>query len=208
MTQTKNYKDAPFSKVHFQIYWAMNIGQIACAYALNVAGIAFGNAQQELGINNFILGLLGAASLIGLIGSFFMGQLADKFGRKHMLMSNMYIFTILSLLQYFTTNVWILLVLRLLIGLMIAVDYTVGNSLMVEWLPTKDAAAKQSHLLFYWTLGLLIAYVTGHYISNWKLLLASSAVFGLIAALNRSFIRLPASPSCLLAIIKMNLQLN
>lgn len=36
MTQTKNYKDAPFSKVHSQIYWAMNIGQIACAYALNV----------------------------------------------------------------------------------------------------------------------------------------------------------------------------
>ena len=197
MTQTKNYKDAPFSKVHSQIYWAMNIGQIACAYALNVAGIAFGNGQHQLGINNFLLGLLGAASLIGLIGSFFMGQLADRFGRKHILMSNMYIFTILSLLQYFTTNVWLLLVLRLLIGLMIAVDYTVGNALMVEWLPTKDAAAKQSHLLFYWTLGLLIAYVTGHYVSDWRLLLASSAVFGLIAALNRSFIRLPASPSWL-----------
>ncbi|WP_310663295.1 MFS transporter, partial [Lactobacillus jensenii] len=102
MTQTKNYKDAPFSKVHSQIYWAMNIGQIACAYALNVAGIAFGNGQHQLGINNFLLGLLGAASLIGLIGSFFMGQLADRFGRKHILMSNMYIFTILSLLQYFT----------------------------------------------------------------------------------------------------------
>ncbi len=193
----KNYKKAPFSDVHAQLYWALVLGQIACAYALGIAGSAFNHAKLALNINDTWLGLLGAGSLIGLAGSFIMGRISDRFGRKHLLMANMYIYTILSILQFFTSNLLLLFILRVGIGLMIAIDYTVGNSILVEWLPTKDAAAKQSHLLFYWTLGLLIAYVTGHYVSDWRLLLASSAVFGLIAALNRSFIRLPASPSWL-----------
>ncbi|WP_240404884.1 hypothetical protein [Lactobacillus jensenii] len=52
----KNYKKAPFSDVHAQLYWALVLGQIACAYALGIAGSAFNHAKLALNINDTWLG--------------------------------------------------------------------------------------------------------------------------------------------------------
>lgn len=85
---------------------------------------------------------------------------------------------------------------------MIAVDYTVGNSLLVEWLPAKESGKQQSHLIIYWTIGFILSYIAGSMIHgfgshNWQIILASSAVPGLITAVYRSVFRIPASPSWL-----------
>lgn len=193
----KSYKKAPFSDVHAQLYWALVLGQIACAYALGIAGNAFNHAKAFLSINDTWLGLLGAGSLIGLAGSFIMGRISDRFGRKHLLMANMYIYSLLSILQFFTSNLFLLFLLRVGIGLMIAIDYTVGNSILVEWMPTKDGAKKQSNLLLYWSYGFGLSFLASQFISDWRFMLCSSAVLGLIAAIYRSIVQIPHSPSWL-----------
>lgn len=131
-----------------------------------------------------------------------MGKIADRSGRKGMLMINMYLFSFLSLLQLFTVNPWGLLALRVLIGLMIAIDYTVGNAWLVEWMPEKLAGRAQSNLIIYWTIGFIASYIAGIMITgfgshNWQVILASSVVPGLITAIYRSVYSLPASPSWL-----------
>lgn len=198
----KDYKKAPLSSVHLRIYLALIFGQAACGYALGISGTALSEATNYININDFWVGLIGAGSLIGLAGSALMGRIADRFGRRGMLMTNMYLFSIVSLLQLGTTNLWLLLLERILIGLMIAIDYTVGNALLVEWLPSKASGRFQSQLIIYWTIGFIASYIAGSFISgfgshNWQVILASSAVPGLITALYRSFFRIPASPSWL-----------
>lgn len=146
--------------------------------------------------------MIGAGSLIGLMGSALMGRIADQFGRRKMLMVDMYLFSLFPALQLVTTNLFLLFILRFLIGLMIAIDYTVGNSLLVEWLPTKESSKRQSHLIVYWTIGFILSYIAGITISgfgshNWQIILASSLVPGLIAGIFRSVSNLPASPSWL-----------
>src|SRR5699024_7371154 len=101
---------------------------------------------------------------------------ADQFGRRRMLLVDMYLFAVFSLLQLVTTNLFLLFILRLLIGLMIAIDYTVGNSLLVEWLPAKESGKQQSQLIIYWTVGFILSYIAGIMISgfgshNWQVIL-------------------------------------
>ncbi|WP_076459758.1 MFS transporter [Limosilactobacillus caccae] len=198
----KDYKKAPLSSIHLRIYLALILGQIACGYALGISGTGLSEAGDYINISDFWVGLIGAGSLIGLAGSALMGRIADQFGRRGMLMVNMYLFSLASLLQLFTTNLFLLLLDRLIIGLMIAVDYTVGNALLVEWLPEKASGKFQSQLIIYWTFGFIASYIAGSSISgfgshNWQVILASSIVPGLIAALYRSVFRIPASPSWL-----------
>lgn len=196
----KDYKKAPVSRAHLGMFLALILGQIACGYALGISGTGLAQAQTYIHLNNLWVGLIGAGSLIGLAGSALMGKTADRFGRKGMLMVNMYLFSLLSILQLFTTTPWILLVIRILIGLMIAIDYTVGNAWLVEWLPEKVSGRFQSQLIIYWTVGFIGSYIAGILITgfgshNWQVILASSAVPGLITAIYRSIYRLPASPS-------------
>ncbi|WP_367333441.1 MFS transporter [Limosilactobacillus sp.] len=198
----KDYKKAPVLPTHRGNYLALILGQISCGYALGISGTALAQAQTVTNLNNFWVGLIGAGSLIGLAGSALMGKIADRSGRKGMLMINMYLFSILSLLQLFTANPWGLLILRVLIGLMIAIDYTVGNAWLVEWMPEKVAGRAQSNLIIYWTIGFIASYIAGIMITgfgsqNWQVILASSVVPGLITAIYRSVYSLPASPSWL-----------
>lgn len=197
----KDYKKAPFSDVHWRVYISILLGQIACGYALGISGIALDQVGSYLPLTNFWTGLIGAGGLIGLFGSIFMGRLADKVGRKGLLMLNMYIFTILSLAHLFVTNLFLIFLLRLGLGLMMAIDYTVGNALLIEWLPTGESGKKQSRLLIYWSIGFILAYLIGSYLGGfsqgWKYSFASSFIFGLIAAVFRSFAKIPASPSWL-----------
>ena len=198
----KNYKKAPLSSIHFRIYFALALGQIACGFALGISGTALSQATDYINITDFWVGLIGAGSLIGLAGSALMGKIADQFGRRRMLMLDMYLFSIFSLLQLITTNLIILFILRILIGLMIAIDYTVGNALLVEWLPAKESGRFQSQLIIYWTIGFITSYIAGILITgfgphNWQVILASSVVPGLVAAIYRSIFRIPASPSWL-----------
>lgn len=198
----KNYKKAPLSSIHFRIYFALALGQIACGFALGISGTALSQATDYINITDFWVGLIGAGSLIGLAGSALMGKIADQFGRRRMLMLDMYLFSIFSLLQLVTMNLIILFILRILIGLMIAIDYTVGNALLVEWLPAKESGRLQSQLIIYWTIGFITSYIAGILITgfgahNWQVILASSVVPGLMAAIYRSIFRIPASPSWL-----------
>lgn len=124
-------KRAPIKKVHLKVLLAIILGQMACGYALGISGTALSEAQNYIHISDFWVGLIGAGSLLGLMRSAIMGRIADRIGRRKMLMIDMYAFSLFSLLQLLTINQLALFLIRFFIGLMIAIDYTVGNSLLV-----------------------------------------------------------------------------
>ena len=156
--QNKNYKDAPFSSLHKKVFLCFILGQIACGYALGIAGTAVTQAIEPLGLNSFWVGLLGAGTLIGLSGSIVVGNVADKLGRRKLFLIDMILFTVISLAQFVVSNTVILLILRIGLGLSIAIDYTVGSALLTEWLPSKKSAQFQSYLIIFWTIGYVASF--------------------------------------------------
>lgn len=188
--------------VHLRVMIAVVLGQIACGYALGISGTALSNAAKYINISDLWTGLIGAGSLIGLAGSLLIGRLSDKIGRRKLLMINMYILAGLTLLYLLTANLLLTFIIRIGIGLMIAVDYTVGNALLTEWLPKGEDSKRQSHLLIYWIIGFILSYIAGTLITGfgaytWQVILATGAVPAIITALFRSFFPLPASPTWL-----------
>ena len=201
-TTKKSYKKAPLMPIHMRVFMAIILGQITCGYALGISGTALSSAARYIQINDLWTGLIGAGALIGLAGSIVIGRLSDKIGRRKLLMINMYILAGLTLLHLTTSNFLFTFIIRIGIGLMIAIDYTVGNALLTEWLPKGEDSKRQSHLLIYWTLGFIASYVVGTYLTGfgkhtWQIILATGAIPALITAIFRSIFRLPSSPSWL-----------
>lgn len=159
------------------------------------------------------LGLLGAGSLIGLFGSLLVGRLADRYGRRKFFMADMLALTLLSVLQLFTTNLAALLVIRIALGMAIAVEYTVGTALLMEWVPAKRYFRYQTYLLAYWAIGYFAAYLVGTFTTGfgdrtWQVILASSAIVSTLAGLQRLVVRQPESPRWLASKGRISKQLT
>ncbi len=197
-----NYKEAPYTSFHKRLYMVIVLGQVVCAYTIGIAGAAMTRAQVEMGFNTIWLGLLGAGTLIGLGGSLFIGNIADKIGRRLLLLWNMTVFTILSVLQLFTSNLVLLLALRVALGLCIAVEYAVGSTLVQEWLPKSKATLCLSQFLIYWTVGYVVSFAVGLVMENmeidYHLILATSALLSIASGILRLVQGISESP-CWLA---------
>lgn len=199
----KNFTEAPLLSFHKKVFLCFILGQIASGYALGIAGNAVTAATDVLSLNSFWQGLLGAGTLIGLGGSVVIGNVADKLGRSKLFLMDMVMFTVVSVLQLFVNNVGILLILRILLGLSIAIDYTVGSALLTEWMPSKEGPKFQSYLIIFWTCGYVASFFAGVVMTNisadYHLIFVTSALPGVIAALVRLASRIPESPSWLAA---------
>lgn len=105
---------------------AIALGQFTCGFALGITGVAMSNAAKYIQISDMWTGLIGAGGLIGLSSSALIGRISDKIGRSQLLMSNMYVLAVLSLLHPLTTSLSLTFLIRIGIGLMMAIDYTAG----------------------------------------------------------------------------------
>lgn len=204
----KNYKEAPFSKFHLKLYICTILGQIACGYALGIAGTAVTQAQDKLGLNAFWIGLLGAGTLIGLAGSLVVGNVADKIGRSRLLILDMALFSLFSVLQLFTSSVGILMFLRICIGLCIAVDYTVGTTIISEWFSPEKGPIYLSRFIIFWTFGYVASFFAGMVMGNlstdYHIIFMSSVIPGILAAVVRIAAGVPESPTWLAAVSRLD----
>lgn len=74
--------------------------------------------QPEWGLSSLQVGVLGASATIGLvIGMIPAGRMADRFGRKKILIAGTAVFAVFTLLSAFATNYPQLVVLRVIAGL-------------------------------------------------------------------------------------------
>ena len=177
-----SYEDAPFGKIHRKVISGGMLGQFSDGYILGIIGIAMSLAASSLQLNSFWEGLIGSASLLGLlVGSFFIGPVADLLGRKYIYYTTMLMFFMVSLAQFFVTNPMELLVLRFALGVAIGADYAVGLTLVSEWTPRALRGRVLSFLMVMWVCGYTSAYCVGYVMQLfdgevWRWILVSCAV--------------------------------
>lgn len=189
------------------LYWitfvAVNGGLL---FGLNMAGIAGANdlIKQDFSLSDSGLGTVASFLMIGcLIGAFFTGSIAEKYGRKNVMIITAIIYIISSLGCAFATSFIGLTIFRVLSGFAVGATSVVGPMYISEISPANKRGTLVSFNQFAITIGIFLAYVFDYFLINlgqesWRFMLGVPALFGIIFLLYLVF-SFPESPRWLLA---------
>ncbi|PTE10000.1 MFS transporter [Mesorhizobium helmanticense] len=136
------------------------------------------------------------------IGAFFFGMLADKYGRKPILMLNIVSYSVIGALAAFSPNLGIFLALRALFGIAMGGEWGLGSSLAMESIPPSargmvsgilQCGYPAGYLLAAVVYGLLYQHTIAGYTIGWRAMFLLSFVPALIVLFIRSHV--PESPA-------------
>lgn len=191
-TQTVSIDDLPLSKFHIRMTIFTTGGFFIDGYILGIVGIALAVWSPQVGLSSLWDGLIGASALIGIfVGSLVFGPIIDRVGRQLMYIADLLVFIIASAIQLFVEEPWQLFVLRLIMGVAIGIDYAIGPALLSEMLPKRYRGTLLACLNATYTVGFVVAFVTGYALrgwlgeESWRWMLVSGAVPALIILLLR-----------------------
>ncbi|WP_344007674.1 MFS transporter [Streptomyces thermocarboxydovorans] len=177
-------------------------GMFIDGYVLGIIGAAIGAAAVELRMPLLWQGLIGASALIGIfVGGPLGGWLTDKLGRKPLFTADLAIFLVGSVLQFFVDSAWQLFAVRLLMGIAVGAEYSVGWPLLSEFAPARLRGRLMSFSEVAWYAGFVVAFIVGYVMGtvfdlDWRLILGSSTVPAVILFLSR--LGMPESPRWLM----------
>jgi MFS transporter, putative metabolite transport protein len=196
---TKEFCDRGFLR---RLTLAMAWGEGLDGFDLGVLSVVLGPLSKEFGLSPVWVGLILASSLIGIFfGAPIGGWLADRFGRKQLFLIDICLFVVFGVLQAFVTESWQLFVLRLLLGIAIGAEYSIGSSMLAEFVPARGRGRRVSYMIVCWYGGFLVSVAAAYGLLeglgwNWRATLATSAIPALIVLGLR--IGLPESPRWLM----------
>jgi MFS transporter, putative metabolite transport protein len=173
-------------------------GMFLDGYILGIIGPVTGTMADDLGLSELWEGLIAAGALLGIfVGSPLGGWAGDKFGRKPLFMVDMGLFVIASAMQFFVDSAWELFVVRLLMGVAIGTEYSVGWPLMSEFAPARLRGRLMGLTLIAWYVGFMVAFLVGYLLVemtdlDWRAILGTSTLIALVVFIAR--IGLPESP--------------
>lgn len=136
------------------------------------------------------------------VGAFFFGMLADKFGRKPILMLNIVSYSVIGALAAFSPNLGVFLALRALFGVAMGGEWGLGSSLAMESIPPSARGLVSGILQCGYPAGYLLAAVAygvlyqqtiGGYTMGWRAMFLLSFVPALLVLFIRSHV--PESPA-------------
>lgn len=175
--------DAPFTGFHKRLAVACSGGPLLDGYILSIVGTALIGMTKELDLSTAEISLIGAAALIGMfIGGTLFGVLTDKIGREIMYTADLVVMGVCSILSFWAESVWLIVILRFVLGMAVAADYPIATSLLGEWLPRKQRGTLLGFQIVAWYAGSVLAYVVGYLCltffgdGSWRWQLASGAV--------------------------------
>ena len=142
--------------------------------------------------------------LIGaVLGAITSGKLSDFLGRKKMIIVNAIIFTIGALGCALATNIEMLIIMRVIIGIAIGITSYVVPMYIAEVSPTRRRGALVTLNQLMITIGILVSYIADYFLSNdanlqsWRWMFAVGFFPALILLIGMFF--LPESPRWLIS---------
>ncbi|MNW23461.1 putative niacin/nicotinamide transporter NaiP [compost metagenome] len=162
------------------LFDAMDIGLLSFVVAALAADWQLGKEQ---------VGLLTAMNSIGMVfGAAFAGILADKYGRKAILMWTLLVFSIATGLSAFAVGFGMLLILRFVAGVGLGGELPVASTLVSESVPANERGRMVVLLESFWAGGWIVAALVGYFIIprfGWE----AAFLIGAIPALYALYLR-------------------
>lgn len=152
--------------------------------------------KKDFGLSAFAQGVVTSAVLAGAAaGAGFSGRLADRFGRRRMVIAVAILFLVASLITGLAPDVTWLVIGRVLAGVAIGICSYAGPLYISEIAPAIRRGALVSLNQFLITVGILLSYLTDYLFANgehWRWMFGVAAVPAII--LWAGMLVLPESP--------------
>lgn len=180
--QSVNIDDLPIGRFHLKIAGLTFGAHFTDGYILGLIGIAFTLLSPQMQLDALWQGLIGASALIGLfLGSLFFGWISDTLGRQKIFLVSFVLITVASVMQFYAETAMGLLLCRILIGIGLGGDFSVGHAMLAEFSPKKHRGVLLGSFSVIWTFGYVAATFVGTAMLSlgddaWRWMLASSAI--------------------------------
>src|SRR3990167_7962416 len=182
-----------------RIWVVCALGLFVDGFDLYVTSVAEPLFKKSFALSPLWLGVTQAAAPIGAaVGAILIGYVADRVGRKTMLVFNFILFVVATLLSAIAWDVYSLCFFRLLVGFGVGADYPICAAYLSEMSPNHSRGKLMASAMFINCLaspvGIAVSYFIFSYypqVNAWRLMFAFGAVPAIIALFLRS--RLPES---------------
>jgi MFS transporter, SP family, galactose:H+ symporter len=172
------------------------LGGLLFGYDTGVISGALPFLKQEFGLSPLMQGVLTSIALGGAAaGAIVAGSLADRFGRRSVILVVAIIFVIGALISALATILSVLIIGRALVGVGIGVASILTPLYLAETSPPAQRGALVSLNQLMITVGILVSYLVGYGLAasgNWRWMLGAGAIPGLVLFVG--MLPLPESP--------------
>jgi SP family galactose:H+ symporter-like MFS transporter len=176
------------------------ISGILFGYDTGVISGAIEFIKPEFSLTPFLNGLVVSAVLIGaIIGAFIGGSLADKYGRRKMIIFAAIIFAGGAIGTSLVPTILLLIIGRIVVGIAIGIASFIAPLYMSELSPSKIRGSLVSFNQLFITIGIVISYLVDYAftpISGWRYMFGLAAIPAVILLL--TMLRMPDSPRWLI----------
>ena len=197
------FDDIPVNKFHFKMMGITYGAHFQDGYAIGLIGLGLTAIVPALNLSTLWTSLIATSVMLGLfIGSLGMGWLSNKYGRAKIFMVSFILIATCTFLQLFVETAFQLFILRLLIGIGLGGDYSVGHTMLAEFLPRKQRGTWLGAFSVIWTFGFVAATLVGYFMQdtlaeNWRWFLFTAFPMDVLILISR--IGQPESPRWLVS---------
>lgn len=177
----------------FGLVWAADAMQVIAV------GFAAPSVAASFGIERVAALQIGTLFFLGMfLGAFVFGRLADRNGRRNILIVTVTMDAVFGLASVFAQDFTLLLVLRFLTGVAVGGTLPVDYAMMAEFLPPKNRGRWLVWLEGFWAVGTIVIALTAWIASSqgaaapWRWIFAVAAVPALVGMFLRLWV--PESP--------------
>jgi SP family galactose:H+ symporter-like MFS transporter len=177
------------------------LGGLLFGYDTGVISGAILFIENEFALSNLFVGIVVSAVLIGaVIGAAIGGTLADKFGRRKMILAAAVIFILGAIGTSLTPDVYLLIAGRIVVGIGIGIASMTAPLYISEVSPSDTRGSLVSLNQLAVTVGIVVSYLVDYAlapINGWRYMLVLAAIPALILGIG--MISLPDTPRWLVS---------
>jgi putative MFS transporter len=187
------------NKFHIKMLLLIGGGVFVDAYNTVVITPVLGAVAKSFALTVFLTTLLGASVVLGTgIGALFGGYLVDRLGRKAIFIVDLLFFIFIAGISALANSGVELVLLRILVGIGVGLDYPIASSYLSEFVPAKSRGKFMGADIMFYPLGALAAILVGYGLGPtlgpqaWRYLVLTALVPAIVVLLAR--IGTPESP--------------